>query len=59
MTSSIKGNEYGSFLVVALNFLRSTQILNFLFFLSTTTISDSQVAFLIGLIKHAASNLSI
>jgi hypothetical protein len=59
ITSSIKGNGYGSFLVAALSFLKSTQIFNFLFFLGTIIIDDSQVAFSIGLIKLATSNLSI
>jgi hypothetical protein len=59
ITSLVKGNKYGSFLVVALSFQKSTQILSFPIFLSTTTIGDSQVAFLIGLIKPATSNLSI
>jgi hypothetical protein len=59
ITSSIKGNGYGSFLVVALSFLMSTQILNFPFFPGTTIIGDSQVASSIGLIKFATSNLLI
>ncbi len=59
ITSSVKGNEYGSFLVVALSFLKSTQILNFPFFLGTTTIGDSQVAISIGLIKLATNFFSI
>jgi len=51
ITSSVKSNGYGSFLIVALSFQKSTQILNFPFFLSTTTIGDNQVASSIGLIK--------
>jgi hypothetical protein len=56
ITSSIKGNGYGSFLVVTLSFLKSTQILSFLFFLGTTTIGDSQVASSTSLIKLTTSN---
>ncbi len=52
-------NECGSFLIGALNFQKSTQIFNFLFFLGTTTIGDSQVTSSTCLIKLAASNLSI
>jgi hypothetical protein len=59
ITSSVKGNGYGSFLIATLSFLKLTQILSFPFFLSTTTIGDSQVASSIGLIKLATSNLSI
>jgi hypothetical protein len=59
ITSSIKGNEYGSFLVTTLSFLKSTQIFSFLFFLGAKIIGDSEVAFSIGLIKPATSNLSI
>ncbi len=59
ITSSIKGNGYGSFLVAALSFLKSTQILSFPFFLSTTTIGDNQVASSTSLIKHVAGNLLI
>jgi hypothetical protein len=59
ITSWIKGNGYGSFLVASLSFLKSTQIYNFPFVLGTTTISDNQVAFSIGLIKHIIYNLSI
>jgi hypothetical protein len=59
MTSLVNDNEYGSFFVAMLNFFKSTQILNFPFFLSNITIDDSQVASSIGLIKHVASNLSI
>jgi len=36
---------YGSFFMVALSFLKSTQILSFPFFLSIITIGDKQVAF--------------
>jgi hypothetical protein len=54
-----KGNGYGSFLVVALDFLKSTQILNFPFFLSITTIGDSQVASSTSLMKLVTSNLLI
>jgi hypothetical protein len=37
----INDNEYGSFFVEAISFLKSTQILNFSFFLNTTTIGDN------------------
>ncbi len=59
ITSSVKGNGYGSFLVATLSFLKSTQILSFPFFLSIITTGDSQVASSIGVIKHVASNLII
>jgi hypothetical protein len=49
--SSVKGNRYGPFFVTTLNFLKSTQILNFPFFLSIITINDRQVASLTCLIK--------
>ncbi len=59
ITSLVKGNMYGSFLVATLSFLKSTQIMSFPFFLGITTIGDSQVASSTSLIKHVASNLSI
>ncbi len=59
ITLLVKGNGYGSFLVDALSFLKSTQILSFPFFLGTTTINDNKVASSIGLIKPTTSNLSI
>ncbi len=59
ITSLVKGNMYGSFLVVTLNFINATQIFSFPFFLGTTTIGDSQVASSTSLIKLVASNLSI
>jgi hypothetical protein len=59
ITSLVKGKKYGSFLIATLSFQKSTQILNFPFFLGTTTIGDSQVASSIGLIKLATINLSI
>ncbi len=45
ITSSMKGNGYGSFFVVAFNFLKSIQILNLPFFLGTTTVNDNHVDF--------------
>jgi hypothetical protein len=59
ITSLIKGNGYGSFLVTTLSFLKSTQILSFPFFLSTATMSDNKIGSSINLIKPTASNLSI
>jgi len=59
ITSFVKGNGYGSSLIATLNFLKYTQIMNFPFFLGTTTIGDSQVASLTSLIKLVAINLSI
>jgi hypothetical protein len=44
-------------LVVMLNFLKWTQILNFPFFLGTTTIGNSQVASSTGLMKPTTSSL--
>ncbi len=55
----VKGNGYGYFLITTLSLLKSTKILSFPFFLGTRTISDSQVASSISLIKHATSNLLI
>ncbi len=40
-------------------FIKSTPILNFPFFLSTTTIGDNHVASSIGWMNHVATNLSI
>jgi hypothetical protein len=58
MTSSVKGKDKS--FVVALSFLKSTQILDFpIFFLKTTIIGDSWVASLTSLIKLVANNLSI
>jgi hypothetical protein len=59
ITSSVKSNKDGPFLVTALIFLKFTQIMNFPFFSNTITIGDSQVASSIGLIKFATNNLSI
>jgi hypothetical protein len=59
ITSSIKGNGYGSFFVATLSFLQSTQILYFLFFLGIITTGDSQVASSTSLIKPTSSSLSI
>jgi hypothetical protein len=47
------------FFVEALSFVKSTQIMSFSFFLSTTTIGDNQVASSTCLIKPTTSNLSI
>lgn len=41
-TSYVKGEGYGPFLLVALSFWKSTKKFNFLFFLGTTTIGESQ-----------------
>jgi hypothetical protein len=58
ITSSIKGNGYGSFLIVTLNFLKFTQIHNLPFFWGITTIGNNQVTASIGLIKLVENNLS-
>jgi hypothetical protein len=56
----VKGNGYESFLLDALSFLKSTQILNLLmFFLNTIIIGDIQVASSIGYINIVANNLSM
>jgi len=47
------------FFMEALNFLKSTQIMNFSFFLGITNIGDNQVASSTCLIKPTISNLSI
>jgi hypothetical protein len=41
--SSVKGNGYGSFFVVAFSFLKSIHIQSFQFFLGTTTMGDNHV----------------
>jgi hypothetical protein len=51
ITLLVKANGYGSFFVVALSFLKSTQILSFPFFLSSTIVGDSQVASSTSLLK--------
>ncbi len=58
-TSFVKGNGYGSFYVVAFNFLKSTQILNLPFFLGTTTMGDNHVASFTDSMNLVANNLSI
>jgi hypothetical protein len=40
----LKGEWYGSFFVVAFNFLKSIQIFNLSFFFDTTIIGDNHVA---------------
>ncbi len=55
----MKGKGYESFFVVAFNFLKSTQILSFPFFLGTTTIGDNQVASFVGYINLVDNSLSI
>jgi len=46
-------------LFVLFNFIKSTQIFNFPFFLGTTTIGDNHVASSIGWMNLVATNLSI
>jgi hypothetical protein len=58
-TSFIKGNGYGSFFVVAFNFLKFIQIINFPFFLGAITMGDNHVAFFINWMNLVANNLSI
>jgi hypothetical protein len=41
--SSMKGNGHGSFFVVTFSFMKSIQILNLPFFLSTTTKGDNHI----------------
>jgi hypothetical protein len=58
-TSSIKGNGYGSFFVVAYNFLKFIQNLILPFFLGTIIMGDSHVTFSIDWMNPIANNLSI
>jgi hypothetical protein len=53
----INERQWVRVLVVMLNFLKWTQILNFPFFLGTTTIGNSQVASSTNLMKPTTSNL--
>ncbi len=52
-------NGYGHFFMATFNFLKSTHILSFPFFLSTTTVDDNQVAFSTCCINLVANSLSM
>jgi CTP-dependent riboflavin kinase len=58
-TSYVNGHGKGSFFIAAFNFTKSTQILNFSFFLGTTTIDDNHVASSASCMKHVVNNLSM
>jgi hypothetical protein len=57
--SSKNGKGQGSFLLALFNFIKSIQIINFPFFLGTTTIGDNHIASSIGWMNHVATNLLI